>query len=129
MFPCLLARDYHLKGLLLDAKAGSGKTYTSLMWGTLNGNKKHIIISPKNVVNTVWVEHIVNKAFKVGRNCWTTISGAPFDPTAEYFVIHYDYLRREELFNTVGKIFKASGGEGVDLVIDECHNFTELNVS
>lgn len=42
----VIKKSHHLKGLLLDAAPGSGKTLLSLMWGVLNGNAKHIIICP-----------------------------------------------------------------------------------
>ncbi|BEH89848.1 hypothetical protein [Klebsiella phage phiKp_32] len=119
--------SYHLKGLLLDAKPGSGKTPTALMWTRLTGNKKHIIIAPDVVLNTVWKFHIEEKVFVTPPKYWTTRQNRPLDRDAEYYVFHIEATRSPDFFKAVERIFEFAGNGGVDLVIDESHNFNELS--
>ncbi|WNY41047.1 DNA helicase [Klebsiella phage YC1] len=123
----MVKKSHHLKGLLLDAKAGSGKTYTSLMWTRLTGNKKHIIICPDAGINTVWKLHMEEKVFVDPPKYWSTRQNKPFDPSCEYFLIHIDYTRNPDFFKILDQVFEAAGKDGVSLVVDESHNFNELS--
>lgn len=123
----MVKKSHHLKGLLLDAKAGSGKTYTSLMWTRLTGNKKHIIICPDAGINTVWKLHMEEKVFVDPPKYWSTRQNKPFDPSCEYFLIHIDYTRNPDFFKILDQVFEAAGKGGVSLVVDESHNFNELS--
>ncbi|QPB09309.1 RapA-like RNA polymerase-associated protein [Klebsiella phage Miami] len=123
----MVKKSHHLKGLLLDAKAGSGKTFTSLMWTRLTGNKKHIIICPDAGINTVWKLHMEEKVFVDPPKYWSTRQNKPFDPSCEYFLIHIDYTRNPDFFKILDQVFEAAGKGGVSLVVDESHNFNELS--
>lgn len=123
----VIKKSHHLKGLLLDAAPGSGKTLLSLMWGVLNGNAKHIIICPSATLADAWLKHINEKAFNVAPKVWTTRDGKIPTPDADYYVFHNEFTRTDEFFGYLSMIFKYANGKGVDLVVDECHNFNELN--
>src|SRR5690606_314952 len=49
---------YRLRGYMLDAAAGSGKTVTTLLTAAATSADKVIIISPKNAINRVWEDTV-----------------------------------------------------------------------
>ena len=122
-----ITKNYKLKGLLLDGAAGSGKTILSLMWSRmLNGNNtKTIILCPPKLVDKVWKETL-DKEFRVVPPYWTSMSGLPLDTSAEFFILHYDFLTNKgfEEFERFMMFYKKSGNQ-FKLIIDECHNFNE----
>lgn len=120
-----ITSSYFLKGLLLDAKAGSGKSFTALFWTQIVGNLKNVIICPDNIVESVWRLEI-KKHFKANMKVWTTLDGTDIDPTADFFVIHYSALTSSwasKLEKFLLQYVKA--GKKLSLIIDECHNFND----
>lgn len=120
-----ITNAYFLKGLLLDAKAGSGKSFTSLFWTKLIGNEKNIIICPDNIVESVWRLEI-KKHFKQAQKVWTTLDGTDIDESADYFVIHYSALTSSwapKLEKWMQSYIKKN--KKFALVVDECHNFND----
>ncbi|EBY9763904.1 ATP-dependent helicase [Salmonella enterica subsp. enterica serovar Saintpaul] len=117
---------YQLRGCLLDAEPGSGKTYTSLVWSEMISPYKTIVIVPKHLVQTPWKSAIENEYFKTGRKCWTTLDGTdPMNHTdAQYFIIHKDTLRQREYDGLISVISKQ-GKEPIKVIIDESHNYNE----
>jgi len=73
---------YLLKGLLLDALPGSGKTLSSLMWSEMVNSPKKIFIVPDGIVYSVWTTEIL-KHFKNKRKVWTTQDGTEISNDAE----------------------------------------------
>lgn len=122
--------SYCLNGLLLDAKAGSGKSLNSLMWSELLNQGKTIVVCPSSVIYKVWVNDIKEKYFKQGRTCWVFQEGKPLDTTADYFIFHNDCLRNnnwEYIQQLISEIKKASVKQQIKLIVDECHNFNETS--
>lgn len=102
-------------------------TILSLMWSRmLNGNNtKTIILCPPKLVDKVWKETL-DKEFRVVPPYWTSMSGLPLDTSAEFFILHYDFLTNKgfEEFERFMMFYKKSGNQ-FKLIIDECHNFNE----
>lgn len=119
---------YQLRGCLLDAAAGSGKTYTSMVWSTMISEGKTIVIVPKHLVNKPWVDEVTSKHFRNPRKCWTTLDKTSYldNLDADYFVIHKDALRSGEFMPLVKAITKG-GKIPAKVIVDECHNYNEPN--
>lgn len=117
---------YQLRGCLLDAEPGSGKTYTSLIWTRMISSGKTIVVVPKHLVNKPWVNEIQHKYFKVAPKVWTTLDGTdPMNHTdAEFFIIHKDTLRMGEYDKLIDVISKG-GKDPIKVIVDESHNYNE----
>lgn len=117
---------YQLRGCLLDAEPGSGKTYTSLVWAEMISTGKTIIVVPKHLVNNPWKNAIENEYFKKGRKCWTSLDGTdPMNHTdAQYFIIHKDTLRGRE-YDGLLTVLSKQGKEPLKVIVDESHNYNE----
>lgn len=125
----IIRDSFHLKGLLLDAKAGSGKTKCSLMWSALLGKGQTMVLCPMTIVNTVWVTQI-KEAFKVTPKIWTSTSGLPLTPDYDFYIVHYDYMSgNAEALKQVLKQGTQKNKEKFKLILDECHNFNDLKAN
>lgn len=117
---------YQLRGCLLDAEPGSGKTYTSLVWSRMISPYKTIIIVPKHLVQTPWVSEMTTKYFKEAPKIWTSLDGT--DPLnhadAEYFIIYKENLRSRE-FDGLINVISKQGKEPIKVIVDESHNYNE----
>ncbi|BAW98221.1 DNA helicase, phage-associated [Vibrio phage pTD1] len=124
--------SYHLKGLLLDGRAGSGKTSLSLMWSESLPKGKTVGFVPLNVIDEVWGNHMTNnikhEVWHTPPKYWSTKMDRPPSKDDEYYFFHYDfmlnplcekYLRQIEQWNRGNPAFK--------MIIDECHNFNDPN--
>lgn len=123
----VITQSYHLTGLLLDAKAGSGKTFLSLIWSRCIDKNPTVVLCPLSIVDSVWVKHM-HQAFKETPKYWTSISGAPMPDDADFYIIHYDYAFGNN-YNSVIKQLKAVQRKcrgKLKLIVDECHNFNEF---
>lgn len=114
---------YKLKGHLLDAKPGTGKTIASLiLMGSLKSDTI-IVVSPKNAVIDVWKETLDNK-YKNTPKYFHSLSGLPPTLGQHVYVIHYEYITK--FLEYLSKVNVGDLGK-VGLVLDECHNFNEIN--
>lgn len=117
---------YQLRGCLLDAEPGSGKTFTSLVWSAMISPYKTIIVVPKHLVNKPWVNEMTNDYFKVVPKIWTSLDGTnPLHHTdAQYFIIYKENLRSGEYDPLIEAISKK-GKEPIKVIVDESHNYNE----
>lgn len=117
---------YQLRGCLLDAEPGSGKTYTSLVWSKMISPYKTIIVVPKHLVQTPWVNEMTTKYFKETPKIWTSLDGT--DPLnhadADYFIIYKENLRSRE-FDGLISVISKQGKEPIKVIVDESHNYNE----
>lgn len=117
---------YQLRGCLLDAEPGSGKTFTSLVWSAMISPHKTIIVVPKHLVKTPWVDEMTNKYFKKVPKIWTSLDGT--DPLnhvdADYFIIYKENLRSRE-FDGLVSVISKQGKEPIKIIVDESHNYNE----
>jgi len=118
---------YQLRGCLLDAEPGSGKTFTSLVWAEMISPYKTVIVVPKHLVNKPWVDEMTNKYFKVAPKIWTSLDGTdPLKHTdADYFIIYKENLRSGE-YDTLLTTISKNGKEPVKIIVDESHNYNEF---
>lgn len=123
----IITQSYNLTGLLLDAKAGSGKTFLSLMWSQCIDKMPTVVLCPLGIVDSVWRAHL-HKVFKETPKYWTSISGEVMPDDADYYIIHYDYAfgnNYDSLIKKLKEIIRKRKGK-FKLIVDECHNFNEF---
>lgn len=113
---------YGLKGYMLDAGAGTGKTATNLALGKALGVDKVIILALKNSVDEVWRHTIDTLMIGNKHKAWVSEDNLPLDPSKEHFVVHYEYMGKflEELKKHQRAFTNCL------LVVDESHNFNRI---
>lgn len=111
-----VTQRYHLRGMLLAAAAGSGKTLTSLMLSEMLQPQVTVVVSPPNAVRDVWVM-TMEKEMRPVPSYWHSMDETPLRGDERYVVVHYDALTRfqRELHKLKGK--------RINVVLDESHNF------
>lgn len=111
-------QKYCLKGFLLAAAAGAGKSFTALALSHLLSKPKVLIICPMNALFDVWVKHITDKVFK-DKKKYSTSKDAVIDYKKEFVIVHYEHLDKLVLN-------ASSFNEDTMIILDESHNFNEL---
>lgn len=113
---------YGLKGMMLFAAPGSGKTILDIALSRAVGATKVIIISPANALHRVW-EHTLNNEMKVAEYPYvSSTDGDKLDPKKKYHIFSYERL--EYALDLVSKWNTRS--EKITIVLDESHNFNRL---
>lgn len=108
--------SYKLKGMLLAAPPGSGKTITDLVLGACLEADVTIVICPKNALERVWETEMQN-SLTVVPSYWisNTDEQAPLGKT--HYVFHYEALDRAVNLAT------RLRGKKIYIPLDESHNF------
>lgn len=115
---------YNLRGMLLAAAAGSGKTNTSLTLAEMLDADKIIIVCPKPTVNKVWVTSCANLpatggVFKKPQSVWSKESGLPYK-NERIAIFHYEALQYAlDMKNQLQ-------GKRTVIILDESHNLNEI---
>lgn len=109
---------YKLRGYLLDAGAGSGKTASNLALGRALKAKKTIALVLNNSVDNVW-RHTIEDLMSPPGKAWLSTDRKPLDLSCDHFVVHYEYLGH---FMRELEQHKAHF-ENTFLIVDESHNF------
>lgn len=126
---------FQLKGALLDAAPGSGKTPTSLIWSRMVSKGKTILLVPKHLVENPWVDHLDPKGerycFKTPPKYWTSLSNTnPLESDAEFFIFYTENIRKEEWkgisFDKIINTLSKKGKEPLKMIIDESHRYNEI---
>lgn len=112
-------QQYGLRGMLLAAAAGSGKSLASLFLAQLVGAEKVIIICPKNALNRVW-EDTIASAYKKKQSYWISNSGKPYTGKEKFIIVNYDSMSQA---TSIATSFTT---EKVMVILDESHNFNSL---
>lgn len=108
-----------LKGSLLSAAAGSGKTFNSLATAECLDADRIIVISPLNAVNRVW-ESTVKNVYKKQQTYWVSTNKERF--TNERIVIyHYEALNK-----AIEDLPELKKAKKIVVILDESHNFNEI---
>lgn len=114
-----------LRGYLLAAAAGSGKTLTDLMIAEMVHSDHVIIVSPKNAIYRVWKAALVGQDGKGGEDCeykkpqpcWVVADGQPYK-RERFIVAHFEALDK-----IIGVARQLSGK--VTIILDESHNMND----
>ena len=111
-----------LKGGFLDAAVGSGKTFTSLALAESLNSNKIIIVVQKQASEKPWVDTMEGDLYKEKQSYFTsTRKEAKYYKNERIIIIHYESIKKfREIVN------KLKGGK-VTLIVDEYHNFNEVN--
>ena len=112
---------WHLKGYILGAAPGSGKTLTGIALSECLDSDITICIVPKNSVVSVWAD-TMGWAFKEKPAFWHSLSGDELKKGYRYYIAHYEQLER------LTEFFSRPGFEGkkINILLDESHNLNEL---
>ena len=113
--------QYNLNGYLLAFDQGLGKGYTSIALTECLHKDHAIVIGPLSVINNVWPVEIEDTVNDV--TIWQF--GDDPDKLSEetaYVLCNYDNISK--LTPLVTKVFN---GEDTILIVDECHNFKDVN--
>jgi hypothetical protein len=111
---------WKLKGYILGAAPGSGKTLTGIALSECLDTDVTICIVPKNAVERVWAD-TMEWAFKEKPAYWHSQSGEPLKKGYRYYIAHYEQLDRiVEFFST------GHEGKKINIILDESHNLNEL---
>lgn len=117
---------YNLKGTLLYASPGTGKTFTSLAVATCLGKQvDHVIVlSPNNALFRVWDASLnINNdkcLFNTKQSYWVNKSNTPYN-NEKFIVVNYEYL--EKLLDIV----KSMRNKNFMIILDESHNLNEIS--
>lgn len=113
--------QYKLRGYLLAAEPGTGKTLNSIMLALVSNADCTVIVSPKRAVHDPW-EATLSTAFKQPVRWWSTGLNKPIDDDANWLVFHYEALDQAVAWASRQKKFKR-----VNIILDECHNLNDPN--
>lgn len=118
-------QSYQLKGYLLGARPGAGKTYMGLALAEMVDSDIVINIVPKNAVDRVWEASITTEGgeYVNPRPCWTSIGDKPLDMSYKYYVVHFDQL--EVILEFAKKNQESLRNKRVFINLDESHNFNK----
>lgn len=106
-----------LRGYLLSAAPGAGKTLTNLMVAEMVHSDFVVIVSPNNAVYRVW-ESALKSEYKTPQESWIAGEGKPYKGQ-RFLITHYEGLEK-----TLAEAKRLSGK--ITVVLDECHNFNEI---
>lgn len=116
---------FQLRGCLLDAEVGSGKTPTSLIWSEMISPGATFVIVPKGLVQSPWVKEI-HKVYKKPPKIWTTLDGTNIMDhlDAKIFIIHIEQIRTGE-WELAVRLITKEGKIPAKAIVDESHNFNQ----
>jgi len=113
----------HLRGYLLDAAAGTGKSFTSMAVAAMIHSDTVVVVCPKNAINDPWIK-TVNEVPKKAYTYWDSgNSSLSPEEGKQYYIIHYEYLGK--FLEFVRKTKRSSFGNKVTIILDESHNMNE----
>jgi hypothetical protein len=112
---------WQLKGSILGAAPGSGKTITGIALSECLNTDITICIVPKNAVDRVWADTL-DWVFKAKQPYWKSTSGEPLKKGCRYYVAHYEQLQLIlDFFSD-----PAFKDKQINIILDESHNLNEL---
>lgn len=111
---------FGLNGAIFDGVMGSGKTIGGLYLSECCEADVTFIVTPKNALQTVWIDTIENK-MTYKPTIWRSDRPTPYK-NERYVIVHYEALG--EALNIARDI--ARKNKKVCIVIDESHNFNEI---
>lgn len=114
---------YGLRGTLLGADPGTGKTYTSLLLAECLDVERIVVFTPLNALDRVWLDNTRNPStslYKSVQTVWSSKDNK--DYRGERIAIyHYESL------NKALENYREYVGKRTLLIVDELHNLNEIN--
>jgi hypothetical protein len=112
---------YKLKGYMLHAEPGTGKTISSLVLGECLHASKVIVMTPKNAAEAVWKDTIED-ILLTKRTHWVSTGNRLPSLDDHFYVCHYESIQ------TIFEFVKAHPKDFANtfIIIDESHNFNRL---
>lgn len=117
-------QKYQLKGFLLGARPGSGKTYMSIALNAMLHADIEFYCVPQNSVDRVWDASLNGGEISDNKKTWTSLSNKPLEMGYDRYVFHYEQLERLLAFVTANK--RNLIGKRNTVTLDESHNFNDL---
>lgn len=111
--------QWGMRGDLLDAAAGVGKTFLSSALAQCLDSKKIIVFCPKSVIETVWLDSL-DEMFEGKESVWSTVDGKPY-AGQRWIVAHYEQIQM--VLNIIPQI----GTDNVTTILDESHNLNDMD--
>ena len=116
---------YRLRGQLMAMAPGAGKTYASLAIAEARHTDKIIILCPKPALHRVWVAAVVGEGkdnlYKKPQSYWVSTEKKIFSGKERFIIANYEAMPK--IMDRMNKI----KGDKITLILDESHNFNELN--
>lgn len=109
---------FGLTGYLQADPAGTGKTISAVALKSTLEADQGFVVCPGQAVREVWVATLQARLRKPV-TIWTSQDGTPFNPKADWIIVHYEYLPK--LIADQNKIRCRKPF----VVLDECHNLNE----
>lgn len=107
-----------LRGWVMAAEPGTGKTFSSLALSEALEVDRVIIIAPRGTLDSVWVDSLTRSGmYKKPQEYWTTIDKEKFN-NQKFIIIHYEFMTK--LLDMLPKD-KAK----TMIIIDESQNINE----
>jgi SNF2 family DNA or RNA helicase len=111
---------YNLKGYLLAAEPGTGKTISSLSLSLCLDADVTICVVPKNSLDRVWGETLDSRFVKPP-SYWSSSKESSFTSGKKYYLLHYERLAEAVEF------FKTQKYNNPVILLDECHNLNDMD--
>ena len=112
-----------LRGALIDAAAGSGKTYMALALTEALHYDRTIIIAPRQTLEEVWVKSVSEQLYKKPQTYKVLTSKDRRFNKERFIIFHYEFL--EKAANDPDLIRKLRRIKP-NIIIDEFHNFNNI---
>lgn len=110
---------YGLKGYMLAAAPGSGKTIASLGLAKALGSEIVVCVVPKMAIDKVWVD-TVSSLYKKPVSFWSSSGKEPISPGKYVYIAHYEQIA------TLVEFFKEHKPASSTVIIDESHNLNDI---
>jgi hypothetical protein len=110
---------FKLRGALLGAGPGTGKTFMGLSLSLMLHSDVCIIVCPPRAVKKVWEDTIVEQ-FKRPAKYWHSQMGGLPKPGMKYYIVHYDFLEKFLAFA------KQNHWQRPVILLDESHGLNEI---
>lgn len=112
---------YLLKGYLLGAAPGTGKTIAGLSLATVLEADVVFCVVPKNAVNKVW-EDTITSIYKTPVTYWLSNDGSVPVTGRKIYVVHYEALEK------IVQFVRSNRGywKKPVVLLDESHNLNEI---
>ena len=112
-----------LRGAMIDAAPGAGKTFMSLALTVGLDYETTIIIAPRQTLDEVWVKSVTDTLFKKPQS-YIVLDKRHTDIKKKRFIIfHYEFL--EKVVENK-KLLKELKELKPNIIIDEFHNFNNI---